>query len=195
LFILAGLIYLGISILVVFLAVRLARRQKIAGWKFGIPAGLTMYLLLFWDHAPTLVAHEYYCGKEAGFTVYKTLEQWKEENPGVAESLSYKRLSDSEVSGNTRIYHLNERFDWRISEKQILLSLLRTENQVVDVKTGEILARHVDFRTGWGNFAIGANELRDYKLWLVNKSCETKERMESAKQFSKFENSIKRAGE
>ena len=185
--ILAGLTYLLISMYVVRLAVRKARRRGIAGWKWGVPAALVMYLLVFWDHIPTLVARQYYCSREAGFTVYKTLEQWKQENPGVAETLTYKKISDSERHGDDYIYHLNQRFDWENHNKRVFLSLRRADNQIVDVAKGEVLARYVDFRSGWGSMAIGADTPREYKFWLVMKSCEVDKNKVNRKNFYDFE--------
>jgi hypothetical protein len=191
-FIFVFLIYLLISIGVIAYTVRKAKQRGIAGWKWGVPAGLIMYLLVFWDHIPTLVVRNYYCNKEAGFKIYKTLEQWKKENPGVAERLSYKEISDSKKEGDDYIYHLNERFDWRIESESVLLSLHRTENKIVDVSNGEILAQYIDFRTGWGNIAIGANTWREFKFWLVSESCERDGK--SRGQFYIFEDAVQKLG-
>src|SRR4051812_6042339 len=48
---------------------------------------LIIYLPVFWDHIPTIMAHRYHCDKEAGIWIYKTVDQWKAENPGVFETL------------------------------------------------------------------------------------------------------------
>ena len=171
--ILAGVVYLLISLYLIKLAAGKARQRGIAGWKWGAPAALGMYLLVFWDHLPTLIARQYYCQKEAGFTVYKTLEQWKQENPGVAETLTYKKFSTSVRQDDGYLYHLNERFDSRVTNERIFLSLRRTATTIVDRANGEVLARYVDFRSGWGSLAIGADTPREYKFWLVSGSCES----------------------
>jgi hypothetical protein len=173
----------------------MAKRRGIAGWKWGIPAGILMYLLVFWDHIPTVVAHRYYCDKEAGFAINKTLEQWKSENPGVAETLSSSKISPLEVIGNTRIARLNERFHWQTVKERVFLSLVRTDRRIVDVNNGNILAKHIDFRTGWGNFPVDTEGLSSFKLWLKNKSCEEEGKRVSAKGFSQFENSVEHIGE
>jgi len=170
-FVIVFLVYLLISLWVISYAANSARAQGIAGWKWGVPAAMVMYLIVFWDHVPTVIAHKYYCDKEAGFTVYKTLEQWKKENPGVAETLTYAETSKSEHRNNETIYHLNERFDWHSDRERFFLSLLRWDNQIIDVATGEVLAHYVDFSTGWGNFPVRGDGLRSFKLWLVSKSC------------------------
>ena len=79
-------VYLLISIAVVCGMVRTARKNgrnaKLLGWS----AALVMYLIPFWDWLPTVATHQYYCATEAGFWVYKTVDQWKQENPGVMET-------------------------------------------------------------------------------------------------------------
>jgi len=190
----AGVIYLLISIYLVRLASAKARLRGIAGWKWGVPVAVATYLLVFWDHVPTLIARQYYCSKEAGFTVYKTLEQWKKENPGVAGTLTYKKTSDSETHGDSYIYHLNQRFEWRVVNERIFLSLRRGNNQIVDAANGEVLARYVDFRSGWGSMAIGANTPREYKFWLVSGSCEKEGKGIYRKKFSRLKNLVKQIG-
>lgn len=80
--------YVLISAMVVWFAVGLARKRKIKGWKLGVPAGLCMYLIVFWDYLPTVLMHKYYCATEAGFWMYQTPEEWSVDNPGVLEALT-----------------------------------------------------------------------------------------------------------
>ena len=189
-FLLIGSIYLALSVWVVMSAMREAQKRGIEKWKWGVPAGLVMYLLVFWDHIPTVVAHQYYCHKEAGFTVYKTIEEWKRENPGVAEALTYKEISDSEKRGDDYIYHLNQRFDWHIKEESLFLSLKRRTNKIIDIASQEVLAQFVDFKTG-GLFHVGKS-LIDYKFWWANETCDRKR--ETRKQFYKFEDMVQKLG-
>ena len=86
------LIYLMISIWAVRSAIRYARGTGRNTWVWGGLTALIMYLIPFWDWLPTVAMHRYYCEKEAGFWVYKSLEQWKEENPGVMETWLYADL-------------------------------------------------------------------------------------------------------
>jgi len=187
-------IYLLISTGVICFAVRKARERDIAGWKWGVPAGLVMYLLVFWDHVPTLVAHKYYCGKEAGFTVYKTLDEWKEKNPGVAETLTWKELSDSKYNSGEMIFYLNERFISNVMNDTVLLSVVRKHENVIDKLTGKTLAQYIDFSTGYGNFVVSAKDLRAYKFWLNVNSCEEDGNKINRKEFYKFKSEIKRLG-
>jgi predicted PurR-regulated permease PerM len=90
-----GAIYLAVLVFVTRAAYRWASRKGLPKSRriLTVAGGfLLVYLPVFWDHIPTLIMHKYYCEKEAGFWVYKTLEQWKTENPGVIEGLvSYNK--------------------------------------------------------------------------------------------------------
>lgn len=161
-------LYLLISVGVVRWAISYAKKNGKSVKRWGWGAALVMYLLVFWDWIPTVVAHKYYCSTEAGFWVYKTPEQWKKENPGVMETLvankvSIQTIGDDENHTDTQV--LNQRFHW-VTEKQNLLSILpiyRWRSQVIDISNGEAIARWVDFSSGKG---------RDYlKFWMNAESC------------------------
>ncbi len=76
-------VYLLISLGVVMWAIRHAKKNGKSAKRWGWGAALVMYLIPFWDWIPTVAVHQYYCAKDSGFWVYKTLDQWKAENPGV----------------------------------------------------------------------------------------------------------------
>ncbi len=161
-------LYLAISIGVVVWAINHAKKHGKSAKRWGWGAALGMYLLVFWDWIPTVAVHQYYCATEAGFWVYKTLDQWKAENPGVIETLvankvSIQTIGDDENHTDTQV--LNQRFHW-VTEKQNLLPILpiyRWRSQVIDVSNGEAITRWVDFSSGKG---------RDYlKFWMNAESC------------------------
>ncbi len=93
-YLIAFVVYLTVSILVVRWAVRYARKREKSGMLWGFGAAFIMYNLVFWDWIPTVVSHKYYCSTEAGFWAYKTVDQWKAENPGVMETLSVFHLPE-----------------------------------------------------------------------------------------------------
>jgi hypothetical protein len=187
-------VYIGTSVFVVWFFVHQAKKRGIAGWKWGVPAAIVMYLLVFWDHVPTLLAHKYYCERDAGFTVAKTLDEWKAENPGVAETLVAKSHPDSSTEGSMTTYHLNERFDWRLDTQRVFLSVLRRHDWIVDTKTHELVAEYIDYESGWGNLMVGVNEFRGYKIWLVNGSCEKDSQMPVRKTFYTFKKELSEPG-
>lgn len=41
----------------------------------------------------------------------------------------------------------------------------------MDLETGEVLARYVDFGTNIPPIGIGGNSLGDYKFWMRKRSC------------------------
>jgi len=63
-----GLIYLfviaahlAISLWLIKLAVQIARAGGRPGWYYGLPVGILMFSLLYWDWIPTIAVHRYYC--------------------------------------------------------------------------------------------------------------------------------------
>ena len=166
-------LYLIVSLVVVILAARAAKKRGKSPWRWSGAAALIMYLLVFWDHIPTVVAHKYYCEREAGFWVYKTLDQWKAENPGVAETLVTNKRASSTRQGDmgnyVDTYSLNQRFNWVVKKTgPLLLNRWRWEKEVIDTKTNEVLVRYVDFSTGSG-FLGGPPRL--LRFWLQSDHC------------------------
>jgi hypothetical protein len=149
-------LYLLISIGVVTGAIAYAKREGRNVKRWGWGAALVMYLIPFWDWIPTVAMHQYYCATEAGFWVYKTPEQWKKENPGVMETLVANKGAPNrneqfdDGHGKTDIYLLNDRFNWIVTQQDFssVLPIIRSEQQVKDTKTNEVLARYVNFSTG-----------------------------------------------
>jgi len=157
-------VYLIISAVVINAVASWVKRTKASLW-WPIFAGFVMFMIPFWDWLPTVAAHKYYCSTEAGFWVYKTLDQWKAENPGVMETLVETKGTPS--AGGA--YILNQRFKWAITKDgPLLFNRWRWEHRVVDIKNNEVLARYVDFSTGSG--FIGGPP-RQIKFWLQNDHC------------------------
>ncbi len=144
-------LYLLISIGVVKGALVYAREKGKSAKRWGWGAALVMYLIPFWDWVPTVAMHQYYCATEAGFWVYKTPEQWKAENPGVAETLTWVSNSPSyEAPGVTQGYRLNERFVWvQRVEKAIILPVRLTHETIIDLKANEIVVKRIKVGSGY----------------------------------------------
>lgn len=165
-------VYLAVSVaLTVTVAVRVNRHP----WLWGGLTAFVMYNLVFWDWIPTLVLHKHYCDTQAGFWVYKTPEQWKKENPGAIETLVANKRAPSERRGDmknyTDTYLLNSRFNWVVKRTNYYLDgFRRHEQQVVDTKNKEVLARYVDFSTGYGNM-MTSQDWRAMKFWMVHEHC------------------------
>lgn len=171
--VMVGAVYLLISFGVVVWAVNYAKKHDKSPIRWGWGAALGMYLLVFWDWIPTLVTHKYYCSTEAGFWVYKTPEQWKAENPGVMETLVANKGTSSTRKGDMENFTdadiLNQRINNVLKKSgPHLFNRWRWEQEVMDSKTNEVLARSVDFSTGNGNISGADIPL---KVWLQSDGC------------------------
>jgi len=183
--------YLTISVLVVKKTMRWARATGRSARRWGWVAGLAMYLPVFWDHIPTILLHQYLCATEQGFWVYKTVEEWQRENPGVAETLKWTNSAQSfEKRGITRGYILNQRFVWEVHVKQPIpvLRVRTTENRIVDRANGELMALFVSVGSGYGNMATGG--AGSWRFWLNMSACD-----QSSEMFARYRREIERQGE
>jgi hypothetical protein len=162
-------VYLLVSVAAVRGAIGYARKNGKSANRWGWGAAIVMYSLVFWDWLPTVAVHQFYCAKDSGFWVYKTLDQWKAENPGVMEGLHSQALPSRPTTyGDVHI--LDERFVVEFHRKNpfMFLPTTLTEQRLVDVKTDEILAKAVIV----GSYVNPATDgLRGYKFWLGSKPC------------------------
>ncbi len=164
-------LYFGLTAWVVRLVRKLAT-EKTTATRLTVGIWVLSVGLMFWDVAPVYVVHRQLCAKDAGFVVYKTLEQWKVENPGVAEALSPTDRDRLVESGVTDRYQLNDRFFLDITREKYWHVINQREQLIVDSVTGDVLARYVDYYTNLNG--IGQKEkLSDYKFWInIAESCE-----------------------
>lgn len=169
--------YVGTALLVTLfvmgVAAWIAKEKGKNPYKWAGLAFVGLFVLVFWDYYPTKWAHQHYCEKDSGFWVYKTLDQWKAENPGVMEGLATARVSPSTHQDNgvdhTTTYFLNQRFNWVVKKTgPLLLHRWRHEQVIVDTKTNDVLSRYVDFSTSQERQQAGWN---GWKFWLANRNC------------------------
>lgn len=166
-------LYLLISLGVVAWAVSYAKKSGKSAKRWGWGAALVMYMIPFWDWLPTVAVHQYYCAKDSGFWVYKTLDQWKKENPGVIETLVANKGEPSSRQGDmvnyTDTYFVNQRVNLIVKHNgQFLFNRWRHEREVVDTKTNAVLARYVDFSTSQEQRQAGWS---GWKFWLDSRNC------------------------
>ncbi len=166
------LLYLLISAGLAWVAVKLARMRGIKGWTWGLPVFVLMVGLIFWDWLPMEVLYRHKCTSYAGFDQYKTLDEWKQENPGVAETLSPITGVRSTFKGNRERYLLNQRFAWDIIRTPHWFHIYEKEERILDTQTGEIMAKYMDFGTNIPPLGLGGSRLSDYKFWMQKRSCE-----------------------
>jgi hypothetical protein len=141
-------------------------------WAFG--AVIALSLPITWDAIPTWIAFKYYAHKESGLTVFKTLEQWKVENPGVAETLEPYGFKDKRGElknlGNNKFRHpLNDRFAYDSSKVDLFLSVQAVQYTLIDQKNESVLVRHTRVVSGnSGGFATGGTGW--WAFWLIHKT-------------------------
>lgn len=173
-----GAVYLLISIGVVAWAVSHAKKTGKSAKRWGWSAALVMWLIPFWDWLPTVAVHQYYCATESGFWVYKTIDQWKVENPRGWEELDEDKNAPMRRVGNdenhTDIQVLNQRFHWTTEKRRFvsLLPVYRWKDEIADSNTSQVVARYIDLSSGKG---------RDYlKFWMNVESCPGGEKNKNA---------------
>jgi len=189
-------IYLIISLFVVGAAMSWAAKRGKSRGKYAAIAAVFMYSLVLWDLIPVLAVHSYQCNTNAGFTVNKTLAQWKQENPGVSETLVAVKNTSSTQQGNTTRYVLNQRFAWDITREKVWHIVYKTDEHIVDLKTNEKLAEYIDYYTNVVQMAVGGNGRKSHKYWLKIKSCEGGRGTRPKQQikFNGFYTTIKKLG-
>ena len=172
----------------------MARRRGTAGWKWGAPVFLLMLGLIFWDWLPMELSYRHLCDTEAGFTEYKSLDQWKRENPGVAETLAPIEKPVWKREGHLTRVALNQRFAWDTVTSRHWFHIVQRDERIVDTRTGETLAQYTDFVTDIPPIGIGADSLGDYKFWMRKRSCETGRSMPQQMMFNDFLDSVEKLG-
>lgn len=148
----------------------LPRKQR---WLWAAGGFLLVYLPVFWDWIPTVAAHQYYCTTQAGFWIYKTVDQWKKENPGVIETLVANKGYPSSHEGDMVNYattnFLNSRFNLVVKHRgPLFLHRWLREDTLIDTNTNETLARYVDFSTSQERRQAGWS---GWKFWLDSRHC------------------------
>ena len=184
--------YLVASVLVVKKAMRWAEANGRSRKRWGWIAAMTMYLPVFWDHIPTVLLYQYLCATQQGFQVYKTVEQWQRENPGVAETLTPLTGIRLQQIGVIDGYLLNRRFANVLLETRKPVPFLPVsihEERIVDVATEETMAKQVRIGSGYGNLALGGS--RSWKFWLKQPNCDKSSRQ----QFAAYSRKIKYQGD
>jgi hypothetical protein len=184
--VMAGLYFL-LSVVGVLLVAWFAKLNEWNAKRWFWGAVLVMYLIPFWDLLPTIAVHQYYCATQSGFWVYKTLEQWNEENPGVMETLvSYNKWPSGGVPdfpakrGTGKDGHeqfttsqINKRFEHAIDREDIshMPIVMRTERTLVDMEKNEVIARYIGFSSGYSVVAGRNDPSNPWKAWLRSSHC------------------------
>jgi len=158
---------------VVKATMRWAESRNRSALRWGWATAIGMLSIVFWDLIPVYTLHSYQCAQSSGLTVHKTLEQWKQENPGVAETLIPTQDTKAIVNGELRRYLLNQRFAWDTIRSPVWHRLYKKHEKIVDIQTGDVMAEEVDFYSFHKNPIVSpAESLSDYKIWLNIAGCD-----------------------
>lgn len=162
-------VYFFVSLAVVAWAVSHAKKHGKSVKKWGWGAALVMYMIPFWDWMPTVTVHQFYCAKDAGFWVYKTLDQWKAENPGVMEGLVSNKVRPPIQTPYGPAAVLNERFIYSFRyDGPFLFNRWLIEKEIRDSKNWDVIAREIGFSTSQERRRAGWT---GWKFWLDSERC------------------------
>lgn len=169
---------IGLFVLVVLFSAWLCRTISIAMGAGRVAAriaaifGASIVLApVFWDVPPTLIAHRYYCTKDAGVWVYKAPKQWYAERVGKA-SQSPPILTESQRDKNNffdkipSFSRLGLKYDSH--EERKFLTVTLTRRRIVDVASGEVLVETRNY-SAWPT-----NPIPHWKWWLSIDFCHPK---------------------
>lgn len=187
-FLSALIIYFGVSAFVGWLVARFSGHSGTRSWLVGLSIFCGMIGLVFWDWLPMEISHKHYCSNAAGYTQYKTLKDWREENPGAWEAVipAGQILSPSfGVRGNYTSV-LNDRFSQRMTWRNMGFHIVEKRQILVDTESGDVLAQFVDYGTDIPALGLGGNELAHLKFWMHKDSCEEHLRENIRSDKSKF---------
>lgn len=142
-------------------------KRQAMGW--GFVGGFVVWLAVFWDWLPTEVAYRYYCERDAGVTVFKTLEKWLHENPDASDAFGPPQQNKSTIEGEKSFTPLSRRFMLQSGVSPVFMSVSRLEQTLVDVSKNENLAQEITYYSGYGSMALGGPN--SWKEWLRNGGC------------------------
>jgi hypothetical protein len=171
-YLVAFAVYLLVAFLIVRATVRWAKRTGRSPTTWGWGSALAIYLLVFWDHLPTLIAHEVLCRTVPDVKIYKTFEQWKAEHPGEARPVAIAPGGGFQKDREGRYVSMaNSRFGIRTVSTRIgPLSTSITREQIIDLPTEEVLVERVMTGSGYGSLGASSS-WQAMKIWLNLDGC------------------------
>lgn len=143
-------VYLLCSLFIIWLARYCAKQLGHRPWIWGWVSALLMYNVVFWDLIPSYVLYHNYQANESGLWVYKTVDQWRAENPGVEQTLTRKEYGGRfPVPGTDSVrYPINQRFEWWATRTRRWPGITRIKYEVLDVKEQSVMVRAIYFQSG-----------------------------------------------
>jgi len=155
-------LYFLLSRVVVRTFAATAKQYHGDGRLWGFLGGFLMYNLLFFDLIPVHAVHYYECKTEGGLTVYKTIEEWKRENPGVAETLN----SNPQVSQSQYEYSVENEHSHRFYRLPDGTELVANKPQPYGKEISTKMKRKDGFTASWLNQRF-AHESSKSMVWYI----------------------------
>ncbi len=176
-----GMLYVIGGFLVMWLLVAIARQYGWCRWPCALTVALVAlaayhtplaHFFVVDVNGPEKIFHQL-CYRESGFWLYKTPQKWMSENPGVAQTLERDGRSEDikgPDGGFMTVFHLNQRFDWRIQPRLVSHNVHRQIQTVVDRASGEVMAKRVDFSFSASQFHVidTCFQKSERERWLVD---------------------------
>ena len=172
LYLVAFAVYLLVAFLIVRATVRWAKRTGRSPTKWGWVSALAIYLLVFWDHIPTLIAHEVLCRTVPEVKIYKTFEQWRAEHRDERKPTAIASERGFEKDRDGRLVSMaNSRFGNRGLNSHIgPLSTRIMSDQIIAYPTEEVLIERLAVGSGYGSLGASTS-WQAMKVWLNLESC------------------------
>lgn len=145
-----------------------ALQQKAAA--FASLGFLAVYLPVFWNHVPVVLAHRSMCARDAGFQIRVQPAQWIAQNRDKLISASFaepdktseaKQLSDGYYR-STYFAGLLASETGSTRQEVLGIAIERTEVRIRDVQTSSVLATLV-------NYQLGGRD--DVRPWFAGNTC------------------------
>ncbi|MDP1674082.1 MAG: hypothetical protein Q8L65_13360 [Burkholderiales bacterium] len=156
--------YALVAVAIVYGVTVIARRRGRSPARWGSAAAAIMGLVLLWDWPPVVLSHHYRCAKEAGLKIFVTPGQWREAGKAGAGARPVDTAENRDARRFVLVHrnHITTR-----DEGELFLKVWRWTDELVDTKTGELLARRVNFSAGNGY----RHSDPPVKFWLQVRDC------------------------
>lgn len=176
-----GLAYLVVAVIYLTILVGVVRaawrsgitHSRRSAWGRAVVGFLAVYLPVFWDHIPTVLAHRYYCAKDGGDFLYQDPAVWLAKNGSKLESLRVppggEPVHRAFLDGWRREYLINKwvALDSRRDVHNVagFIEVGREAQRIIDIRNGNLIAKNVQYNVG-KPFQTGG-----VKFWLHFAGC------------------------
>ena len=155
LLILAPIMYIVGSVYTVIFAARIARKHDRNPKFWGFIVGFAAYLVVYWDHIPSVAVKAYHCMHDGGINVAKDPQVFLAQNPDVvADAFPKSEIQAFKLpNGATRrLYSPRVAFD--LNFEHVALTVERITHTMRDLQSNDVLSQYTDYRRDYSK-AVG----------------------------------------